>query len=85
MFYLCIRSLVVSGSQEERPGIQGMLFAMERVFIDAESCLKDTDFMEVVADKVLMYLKDSKVWFATCFNFVVICCRSGNQSIRAII
>lgn len=53
----------MTGPLEEWPGIQGMLMAMERVFIEAESVLKDTDFGEVVAEKVLVYLQDPKVLF----------------------
>lgn len=38
-----------------------MLIAMERVFDEAKETLSDTDFGEVAAEKVLMYLADSKV------------------------
>lgn len=37
--------------------------AIERVFIDGQSVLEDTDFAEVVAEKVLVYMQDSKVGF----------------------
>ena len=51
----------MSGTQEELPGIQGMLFALERVFIDNEASLRENDFIKVVAEKVLVYLKHPKV------------------------